>query len=334
MAISTVSFTNTPQAVDDYYTATQTGLTENSTETIILAVMANDLGGKAKTLYSLDDGIENEGSATSADLLMKDLVGVNNLSQYGAHIAIMADGTVAYTMTDTSRTHFASLGAGEIGYDSFTYAIRLGNGTLSWATATVEIRGVNDAPTAADGSASTDEDTPILTGSLPAASDIEGDTVTYTLGSTSPSNGTVVVYADGTFDYTPNANFNGEDSFSFVVDDGNGGSNEYNYSLTINAVNDAPTAADGSASTDEDTPILTGSLPAASDIEGDTVTYTLGSTSPSNGTVVVYADGTFDYTPNANFNGEDNFSFVVDDGNGGSNEYNYSLTINAVNDAP
>ena len=99
---------------------------------------------------------------------------------------------------------------------------------------------MNDAPTAADGSAITDEDTPIITGSLPAASDIEGDSVTYTLGATHAANGTVVVYPDGTFDYAPNENFNGEDSFSFVVDDGNGGSNEYNYTLTINAVNDAP----------------------------------------------------------------------------------------------
>jgi VCBS repeat-containing protein len=450
MAISTVSFTNTPQAVDDYYTATQTGLTENSTETIVLAVMANDLGGKAKTLYSLDDGIENEGSATSADLLMKDLVGVNNLSQYGAHIAIMADGTVAYTMTDTSRAHFASLGAGEIGYDSFTYAIRLGNGTLSWATATVEIRGVNDAPlitssaqtgavsedgtlgaagqvTASDvddgatlsfsGNASsaygsfavdattgewtysldnaaaqslaagqevsetftvtvTDDqgatatqdvtititgtnDAPLITSSaqtgavsedatLGAAGQVtasnvdDGATLSFS-GNASSAYGSFAVDATtGEWTYSLDnaaaqslaAGQEVSETFTVTVTDDQGATATQDVTITITGTNDAPTASDGSASTDEDTPILTGSLPAASDIEGDTVTYTLGSTSPSNGTVVVYADGTFDYTPNANFNGEDNFSFVVDDGNGGSNEYNYSLTINAVNDAP
>ena len=119
-----------------------------------------------------------------------------------------------------------------------------------------------------------------------------------------------------------------------MVDDGNGGSNEYNYTLTVNAVNDAPTAADGAASTDEDSPIIPGTLPAASDIEGDSVTYALGATHAANGTVVVYADGTFDYSPNENFNGEDSFSFVVDDGNGGSNEYSYTVTVDPVNDAP
>lgn len=55
-----------------------------STATFILDVMANDAGGQAKTLYSLDDGIENEGSATSADLLIQDAVGVDNFDRFSA----------------------------------------------------------------------------------------------------------------------------------------------------------------------------------------------------------------------------------------------------------
>ncbi|MGH8355468.1 MAG: VCBS domain-containing protein, partial [Pseudomonas sp.] len=140
----TVSFGNTPQAGDDCFSA---GLTEDSTGAVLLDVMANDLGGKAKILWSLDDGSENEGSATSADLLTRDVVGADNFSKFGALIEITADGKVAYSMTDASRDYFQSLGAGEVGYDTFTYAIRLANGTLSWATATVQINGTNDVAT-------------------------------------------------------------------------------------------------------------------------------------------------------------------------------------------
>ncbi|WP_280327878.1 tandem-95 repeat protein, partial [Pseudomonas sp. BN102] len=68
----------------------------------------------------------------------------------------------------------------------------------------------------------------------------DGDSVSYALGATAASHGTVTVHADGTFDYTPVANYHGSDSFSFVVSDGLGGSNEYTYDLTVNSVNDAP----------------------------------------------------------------------------------------------
>jgi hypothetical protein len=56
MAVNTTSFMNTPQAGDDYFYAVTTGLTEDSLGITFLAVMANDLGGNAKTLYSIDDG--------------------------------------------------------------------------------------------------------------------------------------------------------------------------------------------------------------------------------------------------------------------------------------
>ena len=80
--------------------------------------------------------IEDDG-VLGADLLVRDLAGVNQSSKWGATISITAEGKVAYTLTDAARAHYQSLPEGEVGTDTFTYAIRLGNGTLSWATATV-----------------------------------------------------------------------------------------------------------------------------------------------------------------------------------------------------
>ena len=120
---------------------------------------------------------------------------------------------------------------------------------------------MNDAPVAQDGSASGNEDTPI-SGTL-VATDVDGPTLTYALG-TQAANGTVVVNTDGTYTYTPNPDFNGTDSFTFPANDGAADSNTATISLT-SPVNDAPVAQDGSASGTEDTPI-SGTL-VATDVE-------------------------------------------------------------------
>ncbi|MEO6409798.1 MAG: VCBS domain-containing protein [Burkholderiaceae bacterium] len=156
MATNSTSFTNTPQAGDDIFTSAMTGLTEDWLKTVILDVMSNDLGGKAKVLWSLDDGI-SDSTATKiyapADLLTQDFARTETLSSdtslNGAKIWITDDGKVGYSATALSTTFKAQLQAlaeGQTLTDSFTYAIRLGNGTLSWATAYVEYIGKNDGP--------------------------------------------------------------------------------------------------------------------------------------------------------------------------------------------
>src|SRR5204863_6303579 len=97
------------------------------------------------------------------------------------------------------------------------------------------------------------------------------------------SHGSVTVNVDGTYSYTPAANYNGSDSFTYTVSDGHGGSNTYTVSITVSPVNDAPTASNVSVTTNEDT-TKSGTLPAASDIDGDEVTYAKA-TNPSHGSV-------------------------------------------------
>jgi VCBS repeat-containing protein len=113
--------------------------------------MANDLGGAAKTLYSLDDGTNSTGALSPTDLLTQDIARTEALttdrSAQGAKIWITADGRVGYdaaTLSAAFQNQLQHLAAGQFLTDTFTYAIRLGNGTLSWATATVQIAGVND----------------------------------------------------------------------------------------------------------------------------------------------------------------------------------------------
>ena len=106
----------------------------------------------------------------------------------------------------------------------------------------------NSAPVAVDGAVTTDEDTPV-NGTL-SASDTDGDDLTYSI-QTSPTSGTAVITdaATGAYTYTPAANFNGSDSFTFIASDASLDSNAATVTVTVTAVNDTPTADAGTDQT-------------------------------------------------------------------------------------
>ncbi|MGQ0455520.1 MAG: tandem-95 repeat protein [Hyphomicrobium sp.] len=234
-------------------------------------------------------------------------------------VTINGDGTITYTPAANFN-----------GVDTIAYQISDGEGGFATATVSVTVTPVNDAPVATGTSITTPEDTP-RSGTLPVATDVDGDTLTYSLA-TGAANGVAVVNSNGTYSYTPNANYNGPDSFTFTVSDGNGGSVTRTVAVTVTPVNDPPVVAGVSITTPEDTPFA-GSLPVATDVDGDSLTYSLA-TGAANGAVVVNSDGTFTYTPNANFNGSDSFTFRVSDGNGGIVTRTVTIAVTPVNDAP
>ncbi|MGE0798665.1 MAG: Ig-like domain-containing protein [Lautropia sp.] len=248
---------------------------------------------------------------------------------YAAGTTAAAHGTVTI---DSDGTYTYTPAANFNGTDTFGYVANDGTENSAEALITVTVTPVNDAPVAADGTASTDEDT-VLNGTLPAATDVDGDTLTYAAGATGPAHGTVVINADGSYTYTPAADFNGTDSNTYVANDDPESSAEATITITVSGENDAPVAGAGTATTDEDT-VLNGTLPVASDADGDTLTYAAGATGPSHGTVVVNLDGSYIYTPAADFHGTDSFSYVANDGTANSAEATVTVTVNPVNDAP
>ncbi|MCH8856460.1 MAG: tandem-95 repeat protein, partial [Proteobacteria bacterium] len=157
---------------------------------------------------------------------------------------------------------------------SYVLSVLVSDGTLASAPATVSVtvNPANGAPNAVDDSATTDEDTPVTVDVLANDSDPEGDTLTVT-AVTQGTNGSVVA-GGGTVTYTPDADWNGTDSFTYTIGDGNGGADTGTVTVTVNAVNDSPTAVDEGATTNEDTPVTVDVLANDTDPEGDTLTVT------------------------------------------------------------
>ncbi|MDP2590760.1 Ig-like domain-containing protein, partial [Vibrio splendidus] len=172
----------------------------------------------------------------------------------------------------------------------------------------------------------TDEDTPV-SGTL-SASDEDGDDLSFSKA-TEPSNGTVVVDENGDWTYTPNENYNGSDSFTVIVSDGQGGTDTITVNIGVTPINDSPVGEDVSVTTDEDTPV-SGSL-TATDADNDQLTFSKG-TEPLNGSVVVDENGNWTYTPDENYNGSDSFTVVVDDGQGGTDTITVDVGVTPVND--
>ena len=242
-------------------------------------------------------------------------------------VTLNADGSFTYTPNADFN-----------GSDSFTYKANDGALDSNVATVNITIGAVNDAPVAADDSYSTSEDTALTiaaAGVLGNDSDIDGDALTA-IRVAGPANGSVTLNADGSFTYTPNADFNGSDSFTYKANDGTLDSNVAIVDITVGAVNDAPVAADDSYSTSEDTALTiaaAGVLANDRDIDGDPLTA-VQVVGPTNGSVTLNADGSFTYAPNANFNGSDSFTYKANDGALDSNVAMVNITANPVNDAP
>ena len=198
-----------------------------------------------------------------------------------------------------------------VGVDAFTYRTFDGVNYSSIATVTFDV--TNDAPVAADSQAAGSEDQPIQGTAM--AADANGNPLAFSVAS-NPQHGTLELNADGTFTYTPAANFHGQDSFTFTASDGVATSNAAAVQLTILPVNDAPVAF-GESFRIRQAATLTlpppGLLANDSDIDGDGLTVSV-QTAPAGGTLVLNADGSLTYSAAADFTGVDTFSYLVSDG--------------------
>ena len=318
------------------------GVTSNVATVSIVVVAVNDA-----PVMSNDIQTTNEDVATLIDVLANDTD---------------VDGdTVSTVIIDTQPSNGSvTIENDKINYqpnsnfegtDSFTYYAQDSTGAIgNAATVTINITGDNDLPRAVNDSAITDEDTPVSIDVLANDSDVDGGIDSRAVSMIgAPSQGSININSvNGAITYTPSANFNGEDSFNYVVKDvDDGTSNEATVSITINPINDAPVANDDSVTNlFEDISYPINVLGNDSDTENGIDSSTVSiDREPDEGSVSVDpTTGVISYTPGANYFGSDSFTYrVSDDGTGSagsminpkqSNVAKVNLTIASVNDLP
>ena len=212
------------------------------------------------------------------------------------------------------------------GNDSLEFSVS--DGTLSSDTVTVafQVQPVEDAPVASPQTVAGTEDTPLVI--TLAGSDVDGDRLSFPL-QTSPSHGTLTVVGAG-LTYTPAANYHGPDSFTFVAFDGQLSSAPATVTIDVASVEDPPVAGSFSVTAVEDTAVAV--TLRGSDGDGDPITY-VSMTSPAHGTLTGTAPA-LTYTPAADFNGRDSFTYIVSSNGVTSPAGTVTLQVEAANDAP
>lgn len=329
LMLTVLPINDAPIAVDDRYSLGE--------DAVLRVLASND-----NHLLSNDSDIEGDTLTVNTTPVVN--VNTNNFTVNTKPLSDVTNGSLTLN-SDGSFTYIPNLNFN--GIDSFTYQITDGNGGTAQASVTLAVAALNDVPEIIVNKIFTileDANLTKLVGDidnlLSGASDADGDSLSInTTPVSNVNNGSLTLSANGAFSYIPSLNFNGTDSFTYEVVDGNGGKAQGNVTLTVSAVNDLPIAVSDAFSINEDIVLsilatdANNLLNNDSDADGDTLTVSLVS-GTSNGTLSLNSDGAFNYTPNLNFNSTDSFIYQISDGNGGTAQASVTLTVNAVNDLP
>ncbi len=334
------SFIYTPEAnyngVDSFYYTVNDGTDDGNTVKVSIDVTpVNDVPVAIADSYTTaEDTVLTIAApgvlANDSDVVEGSDLNVSAYTQPGhGSVTLAADGSFIYTPE-----------ANYNGVDSFYYTVNDGTDDGNTVKVSIDVTPVNDVPVANADSYTTAEDT-VLTIAAPGvlANDsdvVEGSDLNVS-AYTQPGHGSVTLAADGSFIYTPEANYNGVDSFYYTVNDGTDDGNTVKVSIDVTPVNDVPVAIADSYTTAEDT-VLTIAAPGvlANDsdvVEGSDLNVS-AYTQPGHGSVTLAADGSFIYTPEANYNGVDSFYYTVNDGTDDGNTVKVSIDVTPVNDVP
>ena len=253
---------------------------------------------------------------------------------HASSFTLNADGSFSYTH-DGSETPLT---------DSFTYHAFDGSASSNIATVSITITPVNDPPTADnDGPYSVDEGAaltvPAATGVLNGDTDPDSGSLTAVLNVGPAHASSFTLNADGSFSYTHDGSETTTDSFTYHAFDGAANSNVATVTITVNPVNDAPTADnDGPYSVNEGAtltvPAATGVLNGDNDVDSGSLTAVLNVGPAHASSFSLNADGSFSYTHDGSETTSDSFTYHAFDGALSSNVATVTITINPVNDPP
>jgi subtilisin family serine protease len=314
-------------AVSNIATVSITVVAQNDAPVAVADSLSVNEGGTATTLTGGNTSVrQNDTDAEDGVPTGNVVLGTGPVN---GSLTLNTNGTFSYTHNGSETTS-----------DSFTYTVRDSAGAVSnVATVSITVVAQNDAPVANSQSVNTDEDTAVAI--TLTASDAENDSLQDWTVISGPSNGSLSGTAPA-LTYTPNANYNGGDSFTFTVGDGSATSNTATVTITVAAQNDAPVAVADAFSVNEGGTATTLTGGNASVRQNDTDAedgvpsgdVVLGA-GPVNGSLTLNTNGTFSYTHNGGETTSDSFTYTVRDSAGAvSNAATVSIAVVAQNDAP
>jgi sulfur relay (sulfurtransferase) DsrF/TusC family protein len=330
------SYTYTPASnfngVDTVdYTVTDGSLTDVGTLTINVTAVNDAPVAVDDSVTAIEDTVFNsvielDTNDTDLDGDALSMVAGTYTTTQGGSITIAADGSYSYTPAPNFN-----------GVDTVDYTVTDGSltdvGTLS-----INVNSINDAPIAIDDAVTATEDT-VLNSTIDLDvndTDMDGDALSVVAGTfVTVQGGSITIAADGSYTYTPAANFNGVDTVDYTVTDGNL-TDVGKLTINVTAVNDAPVAVDDAVTTAEDAVFNSVIELDANDtdLDGDALSVVAGTfATVQGGSITIAADGSYSYTPVANFNGIDAVDYTVTDGNL-SDVGTLTINVAALNDAP
>ncbi|MFT3831052.1 MAG: Ig-like domain-containing protein [Opitutaceae bacterium] len=212
------------------------------------------------------------------------------------------------------------------GSDSFTFIASDGVADSAPAPVRLTIRSINDAPEARSLTATTDEEVPVVCAL--SGVDSDGDPLTFRI-IVEPAHGRLEGTAPA-LTYSPDGDFNGEDTITYVANDGIADSSKATVRIVVRPVNDCPVPAVEAVRTAEDSAVPV--VLSAFDVEGDTLSYAI-TRQPEHGVLSGVAPE-LTYTPSADYHGTDSFGYMVSDRDCTTPAMVVPITIDSVNDAP
>jgi acylphosphatase len=293
------------------------------------------------------------------------LAGVEDRELSIASSVLLGNDRDADTATDGQALHIASVGNamhgsvelrsdGEViftpeanyhGRAGFFYTVSDPLGLQSMAWASIDLAAVNDAPEAENQKATGEEDLAMVFSAaalLAAGSDVDAATDGDTLHMARVGDavhGTVVLRADGSVRFLPEANYHGEASFNYWMADAHGAEAQARMSITVLSVNDVPVARGETLAGVEDSVLrIASSALLANDSDADSASgqtlYIASVSNATHGTVELRPGGEVAFTPEANYHGRAGFFYTVSDALGLQSTAWASIDLAAVNDAP
>lgn len=284
-------------------------------------------------------------------VILVGLLGHRRLGHIGAVSAVLLIAGVAWAMNFMAEGSLEDWsGVAPVGQDATGDAfggddgndLVAGFAAVEGGAAYVRIDDVdveNQAPSAVDDDYSVAEDTPLSVaapGVLGNDTDAESGSLTAVLDAGPTRAASFSLGADGSFDYTPEPEFNGTDSFTYFANDGLADSSPATVTITVDPVNDAPTADNGSVAVvvNESVDITL----VGDDVDGVSLTFSVGM-APANGTLggvsqLTATTAAVTYTPDTDFNGNDSFTFTASDGAFDSAAVTIAIDVRPANEPP